>query len=51
MWTHSDVAVLLKAVQTANLLQDEEFSEPQPGIEAMSIAASRSGSRESRRAG
>jgi hypothetical protein len=35
MWTHSDVAVLLKATQTANLLQDEEFSEPQPGIEAM----------------
>lgn len=35
MWTHSDVAVLLKAAQTANLLQQEEFSEPQPGIEAM----------------
>jgi hypothetical protein len=31
MWTHSDVAVLLKAVQTAYLLQQEE----QPGIEAM----------------
>jgi hypothetical protein len=35
MWTHSDVAVLLKAVQTAYLLQQEEFAEPQPGIEAM----------------
>jgi hypothetical protein len=35
MWTHSDVAVLLKAAETANLLQQEEFAEPQPGIEAM----------------
>ena len=35
MWTHSDVAVLLKAVQTAYLLQQEEFAEPQPGIAAM----------------
>jgi hypothetical protein len=35
MWTHSDVAVLLKAVQTAYLLQQEEFAEQQPGIEAM----------------
>ena len=35
MWTHSDVAALLKAAQTANLLQQEEFSEPQPVIEAM----------------
>ena len=35
MWTHSEVAVLLKAAQTANLLQQEEFSEPQPGIEAL----------------
>ena len=35
MWTHSDVAALLKAAQTANLLEQEEFSEPQPGIEAM----------------
>ena len=28
MWTQSDVAVLLKAGQTANLLQQEECSEP-----------------------
>jgi hypothetical protein len=35
MWTHSDVAVLLRAVQTAYLLQQEEFAEPQPGIAAM----------------
>jgi len=35
MWTHSDVAVLLKAAQTANLLQNEEFSESRPDIEAM----------------
>ena len=35
MWTHSEIAVLLKAAQTANLLQQEEFSEPQPGIEAL----------------
>jgi 2',3'-cyclic-nucleotide 2'-phosphodiesterase (5'-nucleotidase family) len=35
MWTHSDVAVLLKAMQTAYLLQQEEFAEPQPDIEAM----------------
>ena len=35
MWTHSEVAVLLKGAQTANLLQQEEFSEPQPGIEAL----------------
>ena len=28
MWTHSDVAVLLKAVQTAYLLQQEEFAGP-----------------------
>jgi hypothetical protein len=35
MWTHSDVAVLLKAGQTAYLLQQEEFAEPQPGIAAM----------------
>ena len=35
MWTHSDVAVLLKAAQTAYLLQQEEFAEPQPGIAAM----------------
>ena len=35
MWTHSDVAVLLKAVRTAYLLQQEEFAEPQQGIEAM----------------
>jgi hypothetical protein len=35
MWTHSDVAVLLKAAQTANLLQQEEITEPRPGAEAL----------------
>ena len=35
MWTHSDVAVLLKAAQTANLLQQEEVVEPRPRVEAM----------------
>jgi hypothetical protein len=35
MWTHRDVAVLLKAAQTANLLQQEEVVEPRPGVETM----------------
>jgi len=35
MWTHSDVAVLLKAAQTANLLQQEETTEPRAGAEAL----------------
>ncbi|MEZ0336243.1 MAG: hypothetical protein ACAI18_19800 [Gemmatimonadales bacterium] len=35
MWTHSDVAVLLKAAQTANLLQQEEIAEPKPGVDAL----------------
>ena len=35
MWTRSGVAVLLKAAQTANLLQQEEITEPKPGAEAM----------------
>jgi hypothetical protein len=35
MWTHLDVAVLLKAAQTANLLQQEEITEPRPGAEAL----------------
>ena len=35
MWTHSDVAALLKAAQTANLLQQEEVVEPRPRVEAM----------------
>ena len=35
MWTHSDVAALLKAAQTANLLQQEEIAEPKPGADAL----------------
>ena len=35
MWTHRDVAVLPKAAQTANLLQQEEVAAPKPGVEAM----------------
>jgi hypothetical protein len=33
--TDSDVAVLLKAAQTANLLQQEETTEPRAGAEAL----------------
>jgi hypothetical protein len=35
MWTHVDVAMLLEAAQTANLLIQGTLSEPRPGIEAM----------------
>jgi hypothetical protein len=35
MRTHSDGAVLFNSAQTANLLQQKEFAEPQPGIDAM----------------
>ena len=35
MWTHSDVAALLKTAQTANLLQRGEVVEPRPRVEAM----------------
>jgi hypothetical protein len=35
MWTHRDVAALLRAAQTANLLQQEEVVEPRPRVEAM----------------
>jgi hypothetical protein len=35
MWTHSEVAALLKAAQAANLLQQEEIEEPKPGVDAL----------------
>jgi hypothetical protein len=34
MWTHRDVAALLRAAQTANLIQQEEVVEPRPGVDA-----------------
>ena len=35
MWTHRDVAALLRAAQTANLIQQEEVVEPRPGVDAL----------------
>ena len=51
MWTHREVAALLKAAQTANLLQQEEIAEPKPGIEALLIAGSVSSRTSSRSPG